>query len=69
MELLEFEETVKKLDRNKYKVGRILGFVDGTPKIEKWDIFSRESGEKIVLLSSDKGNTLEDIKKILEESK
>ena len=74
MDFKEFEETVKKLDRTKYRVGRILGFVDGVPRIEKWDIFRKDMSEEeykdpknLVILSSDKGNTIEDIKKLIEE--
>lgn len=74
MDFKEFEEVVKKLDKNKYHVGRILGFVDGVPKIEKWDIFRKFSDEEeyfspenLAVLSSDKGNTIEDIKKLIEE--
>lgn len=76
MDFREFEETVRKLDRNKYHIGRILGFVDGVPKIEKWDIFRKDmpddkyfSENNEAVLSSDKGNTIEDIKKLIEEEK
>ena len=75
MDFKEFEDVVKKLDKNKYHVGRILGFVDGKPKITKWDIFRKDMSEEefydprnLAILSSDKGNTLEDIKKLVEES-
>lgn len=76
MDFKAFEEVVKKLDKNKYHVGRILGFIDGKPKITKWDIFRKDMSEEeyydsknLAILSSDKGNTLEDIKKLVEESK
>ena len=74
MDFKEFEEVIKKLDENKYYIGRILGFIDGVPKIQKWEIFRRELSEEeysdpknLVILSSDRGNTLEDIKKLVEE--
>lgn len=75
MDFKEFEDVVKKLDKSKYHVGRILGFIDGKPKITKWDIFRKDMSEEeyydsknLAILSSDKGNTLEDIKKLVEES-
>ena len=74
MDFEEFEKVVKKLDKNKYHVGRILGFIDGKPKITKWDIFRKDMSEEdfynpknLAVLSSDKGNTLEDIEKLIEE--
>ena len=74
MDFKEFESTVKKLDKSKYHIGRILGFVDGVPKIEKWEIWRKDLSEEeykdpknLVILSSDNGNTIEDIKKLVEE--
>ena len=74
MDFKEFEEVVKKLDKEKYHIGRVVGFVDGTPKITKWDIFRKDmpieeyfSPKNLVILSSDKGHTIEDIKKLIEE--
>ena len=77
MDFKEFEDVVKKLDKNKYHVGRVLGFMEnGKPIIEKWDIFRKDMSEEeyydiknLAILSSDKGNTLEDIKKLVEEEK
>ena len=72
MDFKEFEEIVKKLDKSKYHVGRILGFVDGKPQITKWDIFRKDMTEEeyydknnLAVLSSEKGNTIEDIKKLV----
>lgn len=73
MDLKEFEEVVKQLDKNKYHIGRVLGFVDGgKPVITKWDIFRKNisdeeyySSSNLEVLSSDNGNTLEDIKKLI----
>lgn len=75
MDFKEFEEVVKKLDRNKYHIGRILGIIDGVPKIEKWEIYRKNLSEEeyydpknLAILSSDKGNTIEDIKKLTEKN-
>ena len=75
MDFEEFEKIVKKLDKEKYHVGRILGFMnDGKPVIKKWQIFRKNMSEEeyydpknLSVLSSDNGNTLEDIKKLVEE--
>lgn len=75
MDFKEFEEVVKKLDKNKYHIGRIVGTgKNGNLKIEKWDIFRKDMSEEeyydsknLVILSSDKGNTIDDIKKLIEE--
>ena len=74
MDFKEFEEVVSKLDKEKYHIGRVVGFVDGVPKITKWDIFRKDMSEaeyfspkNLVILSSDKGHTIEDIKKLIEE--
>lgn len=75
MDFKEFEEVVSKLNHEKYHVGRILGFMkDGKPVIEKWEIFRKNMSEEeyydpknLAILSSDKGNTIDDIKKLVEE--
>lgn len=75
MKVKEFEETIKKLDKTKYHIGRTLGFAEnGELYISKWDIFRKDmSAEKyfdlknLAVLSSDKGHTIEDIKKLIEE--
>lgn len=76
MEFKEFEEVVKKLDKNKYQIIRMLGFANGKPQIEKWKIFRKNLSEEeynnpknLKILSSDNGNTIEDIKKLIEEDK
>lgn len=77
MDIKEFEEVVKNLDKTKYHIGRVLGFgKNGKFEITKWDIFRKDisydeyfSVKNLAVLSSDKGNTLEDIKKLIEEEK
>lgn len=74
MDLYEFENIVKKLDKNKYHINRTLGFNnDGKMYLEKWSIFRKDmtteeyfSPENLVVLSSDKGNTKEDIERLVE---
>ena len=73
MNFKEFEEVVKKIDKNKYHVGRSIGFSEnGEIYIKKWDIFRKNMSEEeyfssknLVVLSSEKGNTLDDIKKLI----
>lgn len=75
MDFKEFEEIVKQIDKNKYHVGRILGFMkNGELKIIKWNIFRKNMTEgeyydskNLVILSSERGNTIEDIKKLIQE--
>lgn len=74
MDFKEFEETVAKLDHKKYHIGRILEIIDGKPLITKWDIFRKDMSEEeyydpknLAILSSERGNTIEDIKKLIEE--
>ena len=75
MNFKEFENIVSKLDSKKYHVGRILGFMkDGKPIIEKWEIFRKDMSEEeyydpknLAILSSNRGNTIEDIKELVEE--
>ena len=43
MDLYEFENIVKKLDKNKYHINRTLGFNnDGKMYLEKWSIFRKD---------------------------
>lgn len=75
MDLYEFENIVKKLDKNKYHINRTLGFNnDGKMYLEKWSIFRKDmtteeyfSPENLVVLSSEHNNTIEDIEKLIEE--
>ena len=75
MKLKEFEETVKKLDKKKYHIGRTIGFSEsGEVYISKWEIFRKDmseeeyfSPENLAVLSSEKGNTLDDITKLIKE--
>ena len=77
MDLYEFENIVKKLDKNKYHINRTLGFNnDGKMYLEKWSIFRKDmtteeyfSPENLVVLSSEHNNTIEDIEKLIEEEK
>lgn len=76
MDIQEFENTVKKLDKNKYQIIRMLGFANGKPQIEKWKIFRKNLSEEeyndpknLKILSSDNANTIEDIKRLIEEAK
>ena len=72
MDLYEFENIVKKLDKNKYHINRTLGFNnDGKMYLEKWSIFRKDmtteeyfSPENLVVLSSEHNNTIEDIEKL-----
>ena len=74
MDFKEFEEAVGKLDSTKYHIGRIVGFSkEGKLVIQKWEIFRKDMTEKeyydeknLAVLSSEKGNTIEDIKKLVE---
>lgn len=73
-DLKEFEELVKKIDRNKYHVSRELSFSPEGAYISNWSIFRKDmpsteyfSKSNTSILSSAKGHTIDDIKKILEE--
>lgn len=77
MDLKEFEDVVKKIDKKKYHVGRSLAFDDkGNIYLEKWDIFRKDMSmeeyfnrKNLAILSSEKGSTIEDIKKLIKEEK
>lgn len=71
-DLKEFEELVKKIDRNKYHVGRELTFSPEGFYISNWSIFRKDmpsmeyfSKDNTAILSSAKGNTINDIKEFL----
>ena len=75
MNLYEFEEVVKKIDKKKYHVGRTLAFDNnGNMYLEKWDIFRKDMSteeyfdrKNLAVLSSEKQNTLADIEKLIKE--
>ena len=75
MDLYQFEEIVKNLDKNKFHINRTLGFNnEGKMYLEKWSIFRKDmsteeyfSPKNLVILSSEKGHTLEDIAQLIEE--
>lgn len=74
-EIEEFENIVKKLDRNKYHIGRTLKFnEEGKPYIDEWSIFRKDmtseeyfDAKNLAILSSKRGNTIEDIKKLIKD--
>lgn len=73
-DLKEFEELVKKIDRNKYHVGRELTFSPEGFYISNWSIFRKDmpsteyfSEDNTAILSSAKGHTIEDIKEFLKK--
>ena len=73
IDLMEFENLVKKLDKDKYHIYRELGFNrDNTPYIRNWDIFRKDMSldeffdkDNVAVLSSIRGNTIEDIKELI----
>lgn len=77
MNLYEFENLVKELDKNKYHINRTLGFNNkGEMYLEKWAIFRKDmtteeyfSPKNLVVLTSEHGNTSEDIQRLVEEDK
>lgn len=76
MNPLEFEKEVKKLDRNKYHICRTLGFENNMPTIVEWEIFRKDmpeaeyfSDNNRAVLSSKYGDTIEDIRKLIEYEK
>jgi len=74
-EIEEFEKAVEKVNRNKYHICRECGFKeDGSFGLTKWTIFLKDmpsneyfSANNKAILSSEYGDTLEDIKNIIEE--
>lgn len=77
MDLKEFEDVVKKIDKKKYHVGRSLAFNDkGNIYLEKWDIFRKDMSmeeyfdrKNLAILSSENGSTIEDIENLIKEEK
>lgn len=72
IDLREFEELVKKIDKSKYHVGRELTFSPEGFYISNWSIFRKDmpsveyfSKDNTAILSSAKGNTIDDIKEFL----
>ena len=69
----EFEELVKKIDRNKYHISRELSFNPTTGMyLSNWSIFRKDmpsteyfSENNTAILSSAKGHTIDDIKEFL----
>lgn len=73
-DLKEFEEVVKKLDRNKFHICRVLAFNENGAYLSDWSIFRKDMSTEeywnknnLAVLSSAKGNTIEDVKKFVEE--
>lgn len=77
MDLFEFEKLVKGLDKKKFHINRTLGFDDyGKLRLELWSIFRKDmtteeyfDPKNLVVLSSENGNTSEDIQRLVEEDK
>lgn len=74
IDLKEFENLVKKIDRNKYHVSRELSFSPTGLYLSNWSIFRKDmpsaeyfSADNTAILSSAKGNTIEDIKEFLKK--
>lgn len=74
MDFEEFERIIKKLDKNKYHISRTLVIKDGKFDVETWEIFRKDMSEEeyydpknLAILSSKNENTIEDIKKLIEE--
>lgn len=72
IDIKEFEELVKKIDRDKYHVSRELSFGSTGLCLSNWSIFNKEmpsteyfSKNNTSILSSAKGHTIEDIKEFL----
>ena len=70
----EFEDLVKKINRDKYHVGRELSFSPEGLYISNWSIFRKDmpsteyfSENNTAILSSAKGNTIEDIKEFIKK--
>lgn len=74
MDMLEFENLIKKLDKNKYHIFRALQFdKNNKPYIAEWSIFRKNmsteeyfSPKNLSVLSSKNGNTLKDIERLIE---
>lgn len=74
VDIKEFEDLVRKIDRSKYHVSRELAFNTTTGAyISNWSIFNKDmpsteyfSKDNTAVLSSAKGHTIDDIKKFIE---
>ena len=73
MNPLEFEKLIKPLSREKYHISRAIKFKDNTAYIDEWVIYIKDmpleefyDSNNMPVLSSAKGNTIEDIKKLIE---
>ena len=74
MQIKEFEKAIKGIDTKKYHICRELGFTENGFEIVKWSIFRRDmsmeeyfSKENLVVLSSEKGDTVKDIKRLIKK--
>lgn len=75
MDIKKFEETVKKINKNKYHISRTLMFDNNNvPYIGEWAIFRKDMSteeyfdpKNLAVLSSRNNNTIEDIEKLIEE--
>ena len=74
IDVKEFEELVKNIDRTKYHVGRELSFSPEGFYISNWSIFRKDmpsieyfSKDNTAILSSAKGHTIDDIKEFLKK--
>lgn len=74
MDLKEFEEVVKGLDKKKFHINRTLRYNDNGEISLEWSIFRKNmsteeyfSPKNLVVLSSEKGNTIEDIEQLIKE--
>ena len=76
MDIKKFEELVKKIDKNKYHINRSIRFdINNVPYIDDWNIYRKDmtteeyfDSKNLAILSSRKGNTLEDIEKFIKEN-
>lgn len=75
MNLKDFENVIKKLNKNKFHINRTLSFNDnGEMYLESWSIFRKDmsteeyfSPKNLVVLSSQNDNTIEDIEQLIKE--
>lgn len=74
MQIKGFEKAIKSIDTKKYHICRELGFTENGFEIVKWSIFRQDmsmeeyfSKENLVVLSSEKGDTVKDIKRLIKK--
>ena len=75
MDILKFEELVKKIDKKKYHINRELAFdKNNFPYLKSWSIFRINmkpedyyDPKNLVILSSKNKSTLEDIEKLIKD--